>query len=214
MKRIMICSIMTAFLIAGAVNSANAEVSAGVTITEEGLKSFYLAVGEHYNVDQEKVVVVKKRSIPDEELPVVFFLSRKAGVSVDAVIKLRLGGSSWMEITSHYGLSPEIYYVPTARKHGPPYGNAYGHFKNRERKQWNEIRLSDDEIKNFVNLKFVSDHYGYSPDEVIDMRSKGKDFISINAEVKSKTKDKSQPVASDHGPEKNKGKGKGNDKKK
>lgn len=208
MKRLMVFSILAFFLAAALAVPGRADVSLGATLTDEGLKSFYVAIGEHYKVKEEQVVVVKKRSIPDEELPVVFFLASRAGVSADAIIKLRLGGDSWMQITAHYGLNPEIYYVPVARKHGPPYGNAYGHFKNRERKQWGDIRLSDDEIVNFVNLKFVSEHYGYSPDEVIDMRSKGKDFISINAEVKSKAKGKSQPMASQDGA----GKGKSKDK--
>jgi hypothetical protein len=193
---------------------AATDVNVGVSINEDGIKGFYLAIGEHYKVAEKEVVVVRERNIPDEELPVVFYLARRAEVSPTAIIKFRLEGRSWMEITLHYGLTAEIFYVPVKRTAGPPYGKAYGHFKNRERTEWGAIRLNDSEILNFVNLKFISDHYGYSPDDVISMREKGKSFVAINSEVKkAKEKDKKAKKLSS-AEETSQGQGKGKGKKK
>lgn len=197
-------------------NPCKADVDVGVSIGDDGIKSFYLAIGDHYNVPEKDIIVVRKKSIPDDQLPIVYFLARKAGVSPEVIIKLRLGGKSWWEITVHFGLNAGIYYVPVKSNPGPPYGKAYGHFKNKKKAEWNKIILTDIEIINFVNLRFISEHYGYSPDEVIKMRANGKSFIAINKEAKNKGQAKKQAkfAADEDDDSKGKKKDKGKAKKK
>jgi len=60
---------------------------------------------------------------------VVFFIADRAGLKPAPVIELRDLKKSWLDITIHFGLSPEIYYVPVTVDPGPPYGKAYGYFK-------------------------------------------------------------------------------------
>lgn len=163
---------------------AGASMDLGISLGEDGLKSFYLAVGDYYRVPERDVVFVKKRRIADEEIPVVFFIAKRAGVSVSTLIDLRIGGSTWMDISLRFGLGPDIYYVPVKKVGGPPYGNAYGHYKNKPRKKWKSISLTDADVVNLVNLKFISEHYGFAPEEVISMRSKGKSFVVISSEVR------------------------------
>jgi len=127
---------------------------------------------------------VKKRGMPDDDLPVVYFLARRAGVQPAVIIDLRLDGKSWMDISLHYGLTADVFYIDVKEDPGPPYGKAYGYFKNKPRKEWKNIRLSDSDIVNFVNLGFISSYYGYSPNEVIKMRSNGESFVKINGKVK------------------------------
>lgn len=189
MRKILLCSAAAIMILAGFAGTSKADLSVGLSIGDGGIKGFYLAIGEHYKVAEKDVIVLKKQKVPDEELPVVFYLSNRAYVTPAAIIKLRLSGKSWMDITFHYGLTAEVFYVPVKEVSGPPYGKAYGHFKNKKKTEWRKIRFSDAEIVNFVNLKFISEHYDYSPDEVIKMRSGGKGFVAINGEIKSK-KDK------------------------
>src|SRR5512143_4122724 len=107
---------------------AETQWNLGVSIGNEGLNNFSLSVGEYYRVPQREVVVVRERGFHDEELPVVFFLAARAHVAPHVIMDLRSRGSSWMDISLHFGLGPEIYYVPVkATKIGPPYGKAYGH---------------------------------------------------------------------------------------
>ncbi len=198
------------FLGLGAGQS-RAEVDVGLTLDKDGLKSFHLAIGEHYQVPEKEVIVIREKKIADDDLPVVFFLAGRTGVAPEMIVKLRLGGKSWMEITAHFGLSAEIYYVPLAKPAGPPYGKAYGYYKNRKRSEWGKIKLEDADIVNFVNLRFLSDHYGYSPDDIISMRQKGANFVDINTKIKKEksSKKKSEPVKVTEKPEKgDKGKGK------
>jgi hypothetical protein len=193
-------------LIIGFAGNTRADVNIGLSADESGIRNFYLAIGDHYKQPEKEIVVVRKRGVPDEELPVVFYLASRAGVSPAAIIKLRLGGKSWMDITFHYGLTAQIYYIDLGRNPGPPYGKAYGHFKNKPRKQWGKIVLGDADIVNFVNLRFLSSHYGYSPDEIIRMRSAGQDFVKINGKVKAaKAKGQSKKAAAKTKPSKGKG---------
>jgi len=163
---------------------AKADVNLGLSIQNGELRSFYLAVGDYYHVSERTLVVVSERHIPDDEVPVVFFLAQQARVSPEVIVNLRLGGKSWMDIAFHYGLTPQIFYVPLTYDPGPPYGKAYGYYKKYPRSRWNKIRLSDADVVNFVNLKFVSGYYGYAPDRVVKMRSSGRSFVSINSEIK------------------------------
>jgi len=44
--------------------------------------------------------------------------------------------------------------------------------------------LNDAEIIDLVNLRFISEHYGYPAEEVVRLRSGGDNFIVINNKVK------------------------------
>ena len=116
---------------------------------------------------------------PDEELPVVFFLASKAHVDPQVIIDLRIRQRmSWLNITFHYGLTPEIYYVPVKRV-GPPYGNAYGHYK-KHKKDYKKVVLADADVVNLVNLRFMSEYHGVAAEVVMDQRGKGERFVVIN----------------------------------
>jgi len=202
-------------LLLGLSSSAIGGVDIGLSIEDGSISQFHLAIGSFYHVPEKEMKVVVEKKIPDEEWPVVFFIARRAKVSPEKVIELRLGGKNWMQISLHYGINADAYYVPAERVSGPPYGKAYGHYKNKKRSNWNHITLSDTDIINFVNLRFLSEHYGYSADEIIKLRSSGKNFININDEVKKRSHEKKKKdvkVANEEndnpGQAKNKGKGK------
>ena len=164
--------------------SSNARSEAGMKITDEGVMGFYLAIGDYFHVPEREVIIIRERRVRDEEIPVVFFLAQRASVSHNTIIKMRLSGMTWLEISLHYGLSPEIFYVPVRVIKGPPYGRAYGYYRNKPRSAWKAIRLNDAEIIDLVNLRFISEHYGYPAEEVIRLRSGGDNFIVINNKVK------------------------------
>ena len=186
MKRKSIRWITAALLCVALPGAARSGLLGGIEIGDEGVRSFYLAVGDFYDVSDEQVVVVHQRRIPDDEIPVVFFLASRARVAPDVIIGLRLGGSSWMQICSKYGLGADVFYVPVSGNPGPPYGKAYGHYKNKDKSKWKEIPLSDADVVNLVNLKFVSEHQRISPDDVIKARSGGSSFVKISHNIEKK----------------------------
>lgn len=166
--------------------SAETQWQFGVSGGNEGITGFNLSVGNYYRVPEREVLIVRDRGIHQEELPVVFFLAQRARVAPGAIVDLRLRGMSWMDITLHFGLQPDIYYVPVrvVGKQGPPYGNAYGYYKKHPKREWKKIRFKDDEIVNQVNLKFISEHYGYAPDQVMKHRSEGRNFVEIDRDIR------------------------------
>ena len=196
--------------------STKADVSIGVSADDDGIKSFYMSIGEHYKVPEKEVIVIREQKIPDDDLPVIFFIARHATVEPSVVVKLRLAGKSWMDITTHFGLSPAIYYVAFDNDPGPPYGKAWGYYKNHKKDDWKTIRLADNDVVNFVNIKFMSERHGYSPHEVIKMRENGQGFAKVNAKIKNHKREKHNKQHSDADKpgkaKSSKGEGKGKDK--
>lgn len=186
MKRKSISWITAALLCVAFPGAAKSGMLGGIEIGDEGVRSFYLAVGDFYGVSDQQVVVVHQRHIPDDEIPVVFFLASRARVAPDVIIGLRLGGSSWMQICSKYNITADVFYVPVSGTPGPPYGKAYGHYKNKDKSKWKEIRLSDADVINLVNLRFVSEHQRCSPNDVISARSGGSSFVKISHNIEKK----------------------------
>ena len=182
MKKAVIQFVVVLFLMSAATASGQ-NVSARVSITN-GHSSFYLAIGDYYRVPESRVVYVRDHyRIRDEELPVVFFLASRAHVDPQVIIDLRMRHRmSWLDITFHYGLTPEIYYVPVTRV-GPPYGNAYGHYI-KHKKDYKKVVLVDDDVVNLVNLRFMSEYHGIAAEVVMDRRGRGEKFYLMNDEFR------------------------------
>ncbi len=184
MKKITITLLCTPLLVLLLATQSMARLDLGITIDKNGISDFHIAISKHYNVAEKDIVIVSNKKVSDEELPVVFFVAKKAGVKSSAIIKLRLEGKSWQMIAMYYKLQPNIFFVDLKSKPAPPYGKAYGHYKKNKKHTWKNTSLSDDDFVNFVNLQFISGYYGYSPSTVIEMRSKGRGFVEINQSIK------------------------------
>lgn len=192
---------------------ADNRVDVGASIVDGNIRNFYLAIGEYYRVPEREVIVIRERHIPHHEVPVVLYIAQRAHVEPGVIVDLRLKGNSWMDITLRFGLGPDIYYVPMREVYGPPYGNAYGYYKHKPKKQWKSIRLDDDEVVNLVNLRFISERYKYAPDAVARMRSGGKDFVVINEDIR-KGGAKSRDGGKEAGQGDDRGRGKSKEKRK
>ena len=145
---------------------------------------FHVAVANYYRVPEREVIVIRSQRIPDDEIPVALFIAQRAMVSSATVINFRRRGESWWDISVRFGLSPEVYYVPVTVAPGPPYGRAYGHYKKKSRNQWRTIVLTDAEIVNLVELRFLSEHYRVAPERIIEMRGRDRDFVAIHTDLR------------------------------
>jgi len=168
----------------GNAGSAGKTAAAAGAEKDGGRRDFHLSVGAHYRVSDKTIGLAGKKKIKDDELPVLFHLSARAKVKPEAVMELRAKGMTWAQVTQHLGLGADIYHVPLKVDPGPPYGNAYGHFKKRKRSEWNTIVLADADIVNLVNLRFMAEHHGLSPDEAVKIRARHGDCISFHAGLK------------------------------
>lgn len=162
MKRVVSAALLCLF------TSVNAfEFDIGVSGGRGGVDGFYFSLGEHYNVPEREIVLVE-RSISRDDTNVAYFLAAKARRDVRYITELRLSGKSWWDISLRLGLDPRtIYVIDTYNDYGPPYGKAYGYYKDKH------YRLDDRQVVELVNVRFLSEYYRISPDEVIERRRKG-----------------------------------------
>src|SRR4030042_6597865 len=116
MKRIITFLVWFWLLLGSTTVYGQPQVDIGASFGPEGLKNFYFSIHEYFRVPEREVVVIRERRIPDEEIPVVFFVAQRARVAPAAIIDLRLAGRSWMDITVHFGLNPEVSYVRVTRE--------------------------------------------------------------------------------------------------
>jgi hypothetical protein len=79
---------------ASPVIESDAGVDIGAFIGEDGLKGFFLAVGDYYRVPQREVIMIRERGIPPYEVPVVLFIAKRAHVAPEVIMNLRLGGNT------------------------------------------------------------------------------------------------------------------------
>jgi hypothetical protein len=186
MMRKILFSFAALLCMAALALAAPGQASLGVSVTDGRLRAFYFSIGSYYHVPGADVLRIRDRyRLRDEELPVVFFLAARAHVAPSVIMGLRVRGLHWLDIVFRYNLTPDIFYVPVSvGRIGPPYGNAYGYFrKYRARREWRRIALSDREVIDLVNLRFISESRRIPPETVMEMRGRGEGFVVINDEI-------------------------------
>jgi hypothetical protein len=158
-----------------------------------GAPGFYLSVGNFFGYPEPQVIVIHEHGIPDNDLPVVFFICQHAHVAPEVIIDLRVGhGWSWSGICAYYRIPPTVFYIPV-QSYGPPYGHAYGHYRQHpHQRDWERIRMTDDIIINQVNLIFISKYYNCPPERVIGLREQGSSFGNIERKVYRETEYKAR----------------------
>jgi len=171
MKQLLSIAVIAGCLSVG-LNGANYDI--GISGSDRGIDGFSLSIGNYYNVPRQEIMIIE-RSIPREEMSVVYYLASRSHRDPHFITDLRLRGISWWDISLRLGLDPRTLYVVESRRHsGPPYGQAYGYDKH------NKYRLRDAEIVDLVNVRFLSDYHHISADDVIDRRRRGENYNNIN----------------------------------
>jgi hypothetical protein len=164
----------TAFALLFAANLMyGSDVSWNLSGSNGQIDGFSLSIGDYYRVPVNDVVILE-RSIPRDEMSVVYYLARHSHKSPHYISDLRLRGMSWWDITLRLGLNPRtIYVVSTHERFGPPYGLGYGHGPSHH-------HLRDADIVDLVNVRFLSDYHHVSPDDVIRYRRGGEHYHNID----------------------------------
>ncbi len=179
--RLLLVAFVLALVLAATLYADRAHAQTAVSASVQ-IGNFHVAVANYYRVPEREVIVLRERRVPDDEIPVILFIAQRAAVPPARIVDLRLHGDSWWEISVRFGIEPEVYYVPVVVTPGPPYGKAYGHYK-KPRNRWNTIVLSDADIVNLVQLRFLSDHYHVPPERIIELRRDHGNFVAIHVEV-------------------------------
>ena len=124
-------------------------------------EAYFRAVGEHFEVPLQEVKILADWGLTSDEVPVALFLARQTGVSPDALIGLRRGGRSWIDVTVRVGLGARAFHISLPE--GEPLGlltRAYDQFKSRSVGDWDGIQLEDPEVIALVNIRVLSEQLG------------------------------------------------------
>ena len=226
MKKFIILSVYFGLVVLVSNSYLDAGVNVNINLGSTESANYYRSLANYHRVSEKDVYFVRKKGIPDQELPVIFYLASLAGVAPSLVAdEYRRPGITLYDLTRIFGLYPDIYHYPVkTRVDGPPYGKAYGYYRNKPKKEWKNIKLSNTDIINLVNLRFISESRGVDPEDIIKRRAGGKNFIYINDDIvkgkkvspdkKKGDSDSNKSGKGNAGVEKSKGKGKSKGKKK
>ena len=165
-------------LLAPAAQAA-VDVQFGAAVNVNDNTSLFFGVSSRYFNREPRVVEDWGRRVPDpDDLSVLMFLSSRSGRSPDAVFALRRGGLSWWDVSLRLGVPADVWFVPVRRDPGPPYGNAYGHWKKHGR-DGRAYRVDDRTARDLVAVRVIHEYYGIPADRAMEMRRSGRRIDSL-----------------------------------
>jgi hypothetical protein len=135
---------------------------------EPDLDDYFRAVSEYFEVGLDEVRIISEWGIDPEDIPVVFFLSRRAGISADATAAERARGSSWIGLMRRYGVQVSTVHLSIAAgAYLGPLAPLYERMEATPRGAWNRLDLTDGEIKTLVNVRMLSTALGVPPSRIV-----------------------------------------------
>lgn len=153
-------------------------VTSGQEMVPGAKQAYFRAVADHFGVPMAEVEVLGEWGLEPDEVPVVLFVSTRAGVSSDALVGMRKAGQSWNDVARRFGLGGRAFYIflPEDANLGHLSG-AYQKYRSKPAREWDSIELQDLEIVSLVNLKVLSDQVEVTPIRVLRSREEYGSFI-------------------------------------
>lgn len=142
-------------------------------------EAYFRAVADHFGLPLQEVDIVGDWDLAPDEVPVVLFVSRMAGVSSDVLISFRRNGSPWMDVADRFGLDARSFHLDLPDD--APLGvlaRAYEQFRTRDAGDWGRIRLEDAEIIALVNMRVLSGTTGVPALDVLRARERAGSFVA------------------------------------
>jgi hypothetical protein len=115
--------------------------------------------------------VVRRCPRPENDYPVILLLARASHRPADQVLDLWLTNRSWADIMFELRVPPSVLFVGLNRDPGPPYGKAWGRWKQHRGK--GPVPLSDRDVVELAKLQIASGYYHANPYSLITERQKG-----------------------------------------
>jgi len=154
---------------------------------EAARADYFRAVAAFFNLPPSEIAILSDWEISADEIPVVLFVARRAGVSPEALVALRDGGEGWARLSRRYGVGPPAFHVPvrddaaTGRLR-----TAYDLFRSTPVGEWGTIRLSDEDIVALVNVRVISQSLGLPAERVLAETDQTTSFVQLYARLRSR----------------------------
>lgn len=147
---------------------------------------YFRAVAAFFNLPANEIAILGDWDIAADEIPVVLFVARRAGVSPEALVALRDGGEGWAELSERYEVGPAAFHVPVRDDAAAGrLGNAYSRFRSTPVGEWSTIRLSDSDIVALVNVRLISQSLGLPAERILAASGESGSFVRLYARLRS-----------------------------
>lgn len=168
------------------------DVTVGLDLSDD-TRVFLNVTNDHFAPpEREATVLVRRCAHPQDDYPVILFLSHAAGVPAGKVLDLRLQGMSWADVMFRLRIGPDVLFARIDGDPGPPYGKAWGHYKNHRKGA--RIAMTDGDIIGLTKLQIAARYYGLSPKTILSERGKGVTIESYTASKQRANKDHARPA--------------------
>jgi len=144
------------------------------------LDDYFRAVSDYFDVGLGEVRIISEWRVAPEDVPVVLFLSRSAGISADAAAAERARGSSWLGLMRRYGVRVSAVHLNFAS--GAELGSLaplYGRMEETPRGAWNRLDLSDGEITTLINVRVLSSALGVPPSRIVEAADAAGSMVGV-----------------------------------
>lgn len=161
-----------------------ATIPSGVTAQDRDAAQadYFRAVAAFFSLPANEVAILGEWEIDREEIAVVLFVARRAGVSPEALVALRSSGQSWSALVERYRVTPSALHVPI--RDDAPAGRldaVYDEFRNTPVSEWRGILLEDDDIISLVNVRIISQALAVPPEAVVVRTDSVSSFVQLFA---------------------------------
>lgn len=145
------------------------------------IDAYHAAVGRAFSVSSVEVEILAEWSLRADEVVVVLFVARNAGVSPDAVASLRSSGRSWASILGIYSVGAGALRIPfPAGTNMGPLEETYRTFEETPRFSWISIELPDQVVIALVNIRTLARQLGVTVRRVLRAWNGEGDFVSVH----------------------------------
>jgi hypothetical protein len=187
--------LVTTILIAFAVSTSSGG-DIGFRSEHDGRRvdAYFNHIADYFNVPFREVIQLHRRGITEEEVPVILFISTRSGVDASLIVRARLRGASWMEISRRYGISERAYRATVRETSVGARGNSRGRDARGSERSRGRYVIDDAGIILAVHLMFMKGHYGCGEEEIMLMRERGKGFVSIDCDLSERGRSSTDDV--------------------
>jgi hypothetical protein len=131
-------------------------------------EAYFGAVAEFFQLPRSEVGILGDWRLDVDEIPVVLFVARRAGISPEALVALRQSGRRWTDLVVRYGLDASHFHVPLPdQAQAGVLAEAFERYRSLPANRWSEVTLSDADIVALVNVRVLAQTLGLPPEAVL-----------------------------------------------
>lgn len=147
-------------------------------------QAYFRAVARYFQLPEGEIAILGSWEVPPDEIPVLLFVARRAGVSAEALVALRGSGRTWTDLSQRYQIGAHALHVPI---HDPAAAGRlealYVTFRDTPVDRWGDIQLSSDDIVALVNVRVLSQSLGLPSDDIMRRTANAQTFVELYAQL-------------------------------